>query len=67
MRIETLKIGSKEEEELLRLPHPAGQTSLVERLVCRDELSVAEQGHRQLGCYADLKINSRGRRRRVQL
>lgn len=37
--------------------HPAGQTGLVERLVCGDDLGVTQQGHRQLGRDADLKGN----------
>lgn len=48
----------------LRWTHPAGQSRLVERLVCRNELGVTQQRHRQLGCYADLQQNSSRRRRR---
>lgn len=42
--------------------HPAGQTGLEERLVCGNELGVTQQGHRQLGCDADLKGNGSRKR-----
>lgn len=42
-----------------RWTHPAGQAGLVERLVCRNELGVTQQRHRQLGCYGVLKVNIR--------
>lgn len=35
--------------------HPAGQAGLVERFVCRNELSVTQQRHGQLGCQTDLQ------------
>lgn len=39
--------------------HLAGQTSLVEGLVCWNELGVTQQRNRQLGCYSDLKTAER--------
>lgn len=38
--------------------HPAGQAGLVESFICRNELGVTQQRHRQLGGHADLKNSS---------
>lgn len=49
-----------------RWTHPAGQPGLVERLVCRNELGVTQQRHRQFGCYGALKVNGRRKMFRVE-
>lgn len=41
------------------LSHLAGEPGLVKGPVRRNERGVAQERHRQLGCYGDLKIQSR--------
>lgn len=41
------------------LPHLAGQPGLVKGPVGRNQRGVAQERHRQLGCYGELKTQSR--------